>query len=117
MRRSSYIGLLVLWVSLAPPAFGSGKISALLNSKHDFRATSHATIRSVSGKDACVFCHTPHNSNPGTYMWNQKLSTAQFPAYTSTTLVSSVAPIQPQDVLQAVLELPRWDDCLGRHGQ
>ena len=103
----------MLWVSLAPPAFGSGKISALLNSKHDFRATSHAVIRSVSGKDACVFCHTPHNSNPGTYMWNQKLPTAQFPAYTSTTLVSSVAPIQPQDVSKLCLSCHDGTIALG----
>jgi len=113
LRRSSYIALFVLWAGMVPPAFGSGKVSAVLNSKHDFRASSKATIRSVSGRDACVFCHTPHNSNPGSYLWNQKLSTAQFPAYSSTTLVSNVEPIQPQDVSKLCLSCHDGTIALG----
>ena len=98
---------------MVAPAFGSGKVTAVLNSKHDFRASSQATIRSVSGRDACIFCHTPHNSNPATYLWNQKMSTAQFPAYTSTTLVSNVAPIQPQDVSKLCLSCHDGTIALG----
>jgi len=103
VRASHYIGLFVLWGGAVLPAYGTGHVGAILNSKHDFRAASQATIRSVSGRDPCVFCHTPHNSNPGTYLWNQKLSTTQFPPYSSTTLQSSVTPIQPQDVSKLCL--------------
>ena len=113
MRRANYIVLLALWAGMVAPAFGSGKVTAVLNSKHDFRASSQATIRSVSGRDACIFCHTPHNSNPATYLWNQKMSTAQFPAYTSTTLVSNVAPIQPQDVSKLCLSCHDGTIALG----
>jgi predicted CXXCH cytochrome family protein len=105
--------LFVLWAGTVLPAYGIGNVGAVLNSKHDFRATSKATIRSVSGRDPCVFCHTPHNSNPGTYLWNQKLSTAQFPAYSSTTLQSSVTPIQPQDVSKLCLSCHDGTIALG----
>jgi predicted CXXCH cytochrome family protein len=103
----------VLWAAIAAQGFGIGNVSAVLNSKHDFRAESKAAIRSVSGRDACVFCHTPHNSNPGTYLWNQKLSTAQFPAYSSTTLQSNVTPIQPQDVSKLCLSCHDGTIALG----
>src|SRR5579864_9616652 len=71
--------------------------SSIMNSKHDFRTTSSAQIRSATGQDACVFCHTPHNAAPGSYLWNHKLSTRDFPVYSSSTLQSTVTPIQPQD--------------------
>src|SRR5208337_4108249 len=98
---------------MAPPAFGTGKISAVLNSKHDFRASSQANIRSVSGRDACVFCHTPHNANPGIYLWNQKLSKAEFPAYASTTLQANVAPIRSQEVSKLCLSCHDGTIALG----
>jgi predicted CXXCH cytochrome family protein len=104
---------LVLWAGVASPALGVGDASAVLNSKHDFRAVSKAAIRSVSGRDVCVFCHTPHNSNPGTYLWNQKVSTAQFPAYSSTTLQSQITPIQPQDVSKLCLSCHDGTIALG----
>ena len=70
---------------------------AILNSRHDFRAISTATIKSVSGDDPCVFCHTPHNANPGPELWNQNLGTTQFTTYTSTTLQSTIGAMAPDD--------------------
>ena len=113
MRRPIYIAVFVLGAGLAPQAFGVGKITAVLNSKHDFRASSQATIRSVSGKDPCVFCHTPHNSSPGSYLWNQKLSTARLPAYSSTTLKANVEPIRQQDVSKLCLSCHDGTIALG----
>jgi predicted CXXCH cytochrome family protein len=86
---------------------------AIVNSKHDFRATSSATIRSTSQQDACIFCHTPHNSDPGPYLWNQKLSTTNFSTYTSSTLQSNVAPIQSQDVSKLCLSCHDGTIALG----
>ena len=113
MRKANYIAWLALWVGMTLPAWGVSKASAVLNSKHDFRATSTATIRATSGKDACVFCHTPHNSNPGMYLWNQKLSTAQLPAYASTTMQSTITPIQPKDVSKLCLSCHDGTIALG----
>ncbi len=91
----------------------TGNKTAVLNSKHDFRATSGATIRSVSGQDACLFCHTPHQGDPGTYLWNQQTSTTQFPVYSSSTLQAGVTPIQPQDVSKLCLSCHDGTIALG----
>lgn len=107
------IALLLVWIGMASLGVASGDKSAILNSKHDFRAGSTAAIRSISGQDACVFCHTPHNSKPGTYLWNQKLSTASFPPYTSTTLHANVTAIQPQDVSKLCLSCHDGTIALG----
>jgi predicted CXXCH cytochrome family protein len=87
--------------------------SSIINSKHDFRTTSSAQIRSATGQDACVFCHTPHNAAPGSYLWNHKLSTRDFPVYSSSTLQSTVTPIQPQDVSKLCLSCHDGTIALG----
>ena len=87
--------------------------SSIINSKHDFRTTSSAQIRSSTSQDACVFCHTPHNAVPGSYLWNHKLSTRDFPVYSSSTLQSTVTPIQPQDVSKLCLSCHDGTIALG----
>jgi hypothetical protein len=71
--------------------------SFIVNTKHDFRITSSASIHSVSPQDVCMFCHTPHNAASGPMIWNQKLSERDFPKYSSSTLQSAITPIGPQD--------------------
>lgn len=110
---------LAIWLLVSASArAGSGAVqaggkSAILNSKHDFRAGSTAAIRSVTGQDPCVFCHTPHQGNPGGFMWNQKLSTRDFPTYTSTTLEATVTPINPQDASKLCLSCHDGTIALG----
>jgi len=72
-------------------------VSSILNSKHDFRATSTATIKSVSGDDPCIFCHTPHNATPGPQLWNHTMSTTAWQTYGSSTMQSSIGSITDQD--------------------
>jgi len=104
----------MLWMAQACGARGSDSSkSTILNSKHDFRAASAASIRSLTGRDACVFCHTPHNSKPGIELWNQRLSTTDFPAYSSTTMQSVVTPISSQDVSKLCLSCHDGTIALG----
>lgn len=71
--------------------------SAILNSKHDFRATSTSAVRSVSGSDPCVFCHTPHNGTPGPEIWNHTMGSTSFPTYSSTTMQSPTGQMMETD--------------------
>lgn len=87
--------------------------SSIIDSKHDFRTTSSAQIRSSTGQDACMFCHTPHNAAPGSYLWNHQLSTRDFPVYSSSTLQSTVTPIQPRDVSKLCLSCHDGTIALG----
>jgi predicted CXXCH cytochrome family protein len=93
--RSQFTILLLLALGAVP--LRAQNMLSIVNSKHDFRVSSGATIRSTSSQDACIFCHTPHNASPGSYLWNHKLSNTDFPAYTSSTMKAQVTPIEPQD--------------------
>lgn len=116
-RSRSKASLLKLLLLIA---LGSGLLvaqttakRAILNSKHDFRANSTAAIRSVSEDDACIFCHTPHNADPGAYLWNHRLSTAQPPTYRSSTLQANVAPMRPEDASKLCLSCHDGTIALG----
>jgi hypothetical protein len=93
MRRVLIALLMALLIGVLYPVRGIDK-AAVVNSRHDFRITSSATIRATAavnaGEQLCVFCHTPHNSNPGTELWNQNMGSATFGTYTSSTLQSTV---------------------------
>jgi predicted CXXCH cytochrome family protein len=93
-------------------AQSDGKAS-IINTKHDFRTTSTAQIRSATGQDACVFCHTPHNAGSASYLWNHRTSSGDFPVYNSSTLQSTVTPIQPQDVSKLCLSCHDGTIALG----
>lgn len=114
MRRAAAIMVLLLAAGAAQLSFTQGgNKSSIVNSKHDFRATSSAQVRATAGNDACVFCHTPHNSEPGSYLWNHKLSSRDFSTYSSSTMQSTVTSIQPQDVSKLCLSCHDGTIALG----
>lgn len=114
MRRLALMTILVLSLGTAEliSAQANNK-SSLLNSKHDFRASSSAEVRSSAGKDACIFCHTPHNAAGETYLWNHRLSNRDFPSYSSSTLQSTVTAVQPQDTSKLCLSCHDGSIALG----
>ncbi len=106
--------IIVFLLATGPWALGqSGNKASIIDSKHDFRTNSTAQIRSVTGTDPCVFCHTPHNSAPVSYLWNHATSSRDFPAYTSSTMKSNVTTIQPQDVSKLCLSCHDGTIALG----
>jgi predicted CXXCH cytochrome family protein len=114
VRAKLSIALLLACAAIAGllNAQSDGK-SSIINTKHDFRTTSTAQIRSATGQDACVFCHTPHNAGQASYLWNHKMSTGDYPVYSSSTLQSTVTPIQPQDVSKLCLSCHDGTIALG----
>ncbi|HEV2115791.1 MAG TPA: hypothetical protein VGR48_07190, partial [Terriglobales bacterium] len=116
MRRLLILALIVAGAMAAIRVSAKGNVTAILNSKHDFRASSGAEVRSVSGQDVCIFCHTPHNANAGNggaILWNHKVSLQDFSTYTSSTLQSVVTPIQAQDVSKLCLSCHDGTIALG----
>ncbi|MGB7585340.1 MAG: cytochrome c3 family protein [Terriglobales bacterium] len=95
--RTAFVLVLAIAAAQSVEVRAAKSKSLILNSKHDFRAASTATIRSVSKQDVCMFCHTPHNAASGPMIWNQKLSERSFPTYSSSTLQATISPIGPQD--------------------
>ncbi len=54
--------------------------------KHNLSVSGPGPVKSTTMTEICVFCHTPHNANPATPLWNQALSTTNYTPYTSTTM-------------------------------
>jgi predicted CXXCH cytochrome family protein len=123
MRRGLVVLAMALVVGAIVPLRGVDK-AVIINSRHDLRATSTATIKAAgpvgSGEQLCVFCHTPHNSNPGTELWNQTMGTTAFGTYTSSTLQSNVGAVTAQDASKLCLSCHDGTIALGdtvRNGQ
>ncbi len=118
MKRTLLVALILLSAAVTSRLLGQGGKNAVVNSHHDFRAGSSATVHALSEQDACVFCHTPHRTgdNPsdnGTYLWNQRSSSTTFSGYASSTLQSQVPGIAPQDVSKLCLSCHDGSIALG----
>ena len=59
--------------------------------KHNLSLSGPGPVRASSVEQICVFCHTPHNSNPATPRWNQTLSSGvTYTSYSSSTMAAAV---------------------------
>ncbi len=77
--------LLLLALSLGFAAFGA----SVVNSPHDLTVNGPGTIKAVSEKNVCVFCHTPHHANGATPLWNHSMSSvSNYVVYGSARLTN-----------------------------
>lgn len=65
----------------------------IATTKHNLSAAGPGVYRATSEQQICVFCHTPHNSNPAAPLWNHAQSGETYTPYSSQTLVA--IPGQP----------------------
>ena len=86
-------GLALTFVILVLPAAAAGqvRVNSPVN-KHNLSTTGPGPVKSTTMTEVCIFCHTPHNSNPAAPLWNQTLSAATYQTYASTTLAATVGP-------------------------
>ncbi len=85
MRRA-LLPLLLLLLPAAARAQTAG-MARIANSKHDFRASSAATIKATDFDQTCAFCHTPHRARPAVPLWNHSVTEGTtYQVYQSTTL-------------------------------
>lgn len=69
---------------------GSMQAESILNSKHNLSVSGPGPIRAVTESEVCLFCHTPHNAEPDTPLWNHAASAATYQPYSSSTLHAQV---------------------------
>jgi predicted CXXCH cytochrome family protein len=63
--------------------------SSVVGSVHDLSVNGGASVKAVSEKNPCVFCHTPHHSNGEIPLWNHALSTvSNYVVYGSARLTN-----------------------------
>ena len=85
--RASFLTLVAV-LALLTPAAAQDRVNSPTN-KHNLSTSGPGPVKSTTMTEVCVFCHTPHNSNPATPLWNQTMSPATYQTYTSSTLVST----------------------------
>ena len=89
-RHARIIAALLCVAAICCGPRADAKMS-ILYSKHNLSVSGPGQIRSLSESRICVFCHTPHNANPLTPLWNKKLEGIDYTfyePYTSTTMVT-----------------------------
>ncbi len=91
--RATWIVCKLLFVPLLTALAGNA-VAGIANTKHNLSASgTESSYTATSEQQLCVFCHTPHNAQPDTPLWNHTESGATYTPYTSTTLVAN--PGQP----------------------
>ena len=69
---------------------------AVVNSRHDLSlGSTGSNYKASMQSQTCVFCHTPHNSNPAAPLWNHQMTGSTYTLYSSTTLKSTMAQPLP----------------------
>lgn len=69
----------------------------ILNTKHNLSASGMGTIKATSEQEVCVFCHIPHNAQPGKPLWNRAMPTSSYIMYESEYLKRTNYPL-PADL-------------------
>lgn len=75
-------------VLVSPSAMAQSGVTSPTN-KHNLSTSGPGPVKATTMTEICVFCHTPHNSNPVAPLWNQTLSGATYTPYTSSTMVAA----------------------------
>ena len=86
--------MLIAWPSLEANAQIQG-------TRHDLSPTGGGMWGAADEDEICVYCHTPHGSNPIAPLWNKAVRAATYTLYNSDTL--DALPNQPQGYSLACL--------------
>jgi len=65
----------------------------IVDTRHNLSVSGLGTIKAQSETRVCIFCHTPHNANPKTPLWNRDVGSGTYALYDSSTL--QAMPAQP----------------------
>ena len=67
--------------------------AGIADSKHNLSISGPGTIKASEESQICLFCHTPHNANPRSPLWNRANPGITYAPYSSSTIQAS--PGQP----------------------
>jgi predicted CXXCH cytochrome family protein len=88
-----FAGRVVFFATAFVLAAACGVLPSVARAQSEIAKTVHNLTPEGTGAQKetrktglCVFCHTPHNSNPSRSLWNKDLPGITYQLYTSTTL-------------------------------
>jgi len=84
MRCLSFLNIMLLITAL------NARAQSIVHTEHNLSTTGPGDVRALSESEICIFCHTPHNSQPSSPLWNK-----DDPGYTYTLYHSSTVQAVP----------------------
>ncbi len=105
------LGLLAILLFFAAPAWA---VRDVVNTTHNLSASGPGPFKSLNVDQVCVFCHTPHNTQPQGPLWNHGLSGQTYIEYGSSTL--QAFPGQPTGLSRLCLACHDGTVALGALG-
>lgn len=85
-QRTKNIYMILLAIFIFVFSFACLSFAGIANTKHNMSVTGPGTIKATTETEICVFCHIPHNAQPGRPLWNHDMPGAAYTMYTSEYL-------------------------------
>ena len=76
-------GLLLCW---APGL----RANSIITSKHNLSASGPGSVKALTEREVCIFCHAPHRASEESPLWNHNMSKASYIVYDSPTMKANV---------------------------
>lgn len=86
-RRTKNIFLILLAIFAFTFTFACLSYAGIANTKHNMSVTGPGGIKATTETEICVFCHIPHNAQPGKPLWNHDMPNSAYTMYTSEYLL------------------------------
>lgn len=112
MKTRNYAWLTAILLIAGLLGWTAPGMASIANTKHNLSVTGPGAYKATSETQLCVFCHTPHNTNPAAPLWNHALSAAVYTPYGSNTLAAA-APGQPSGTSKLCLSCHDGTVALG----
>ncbi|MCF6333019.1 MAG: hypothetical protein L3J11_07020 [Draconibacterium sp.] len=71
--------IVLLYIFAGTPGYVTAQ--SIISSKHNLSVSGPGSVKSTSKSEICIFCHTPHNSNPQVPLWNRNNSNTIYTIY------------------------------------
>ncbi len=103
---------IALTVSFATTAFAQTRI---IDTKHNLSVSGTGTVKALTERQTCVFCHTPHSPKPNSQLWNRQDPVGDYVLYSSEYLTNKnyPSPSQPNAVSKRCLSCHDGTIALG----
>src|SRR5512142_3294898 len=82
LRRALACALVLAFAGAALPALAQSDIARTV---HNLTPEGPGKFKETQKTGLCVFCHTPHNANPGRALWKRDLPGITYQPYASST--------------------------------
>jgi len=83
--RFGQTGLFVIILTVSQVA-----AAGVVTTKHNLSVSGPGSIRASQESQVCIFCHTPHNSQPSAPLWNRQDPGVSYTPYNSSTTNATI---------------------------